>query len=78
MENNKDEMLSLFDYLGRPAGSDLGAAVWQAAKAQKIKPENREVHTKNYSGQILMYPKWFLDSYFGKKTAKTETNELPF
>jgi hypothetical protein len=78
MENKKDEMYSLYDYLGKAAGPDLGAAVWQAAKAAKIKPEEKEVHTKTYSGKILMYPKSFLNSYFGKKTNKVETDDLPF
>ena len=72
---NKETMLSLYDYLGKPAGSDLGAAVWQAAKKAKIKPDEREVVTKTYSGKILMYPKSFLDQYFGRKK---QTNDLPF
>lgn len=68
-------MLSLFDYLGKPAGSELGAAVWQAAKAAKVKPTEREVSTKTYSGKILVYPKSFLDQYFSRKK---QTNNLPF
>jgi len=73
MENK--EMLSLYDYLGKPAGPDLGAAVWQAAKKLGIKPEQREVSTKYYTGKILMYPKSFLNEYFGRKK---QTNDLPF
>mgnify|MGYP003649332111 CR=1 FL=1 len=72
---NEETMLSLFDYLGKPAGSDLGKAVWRAARAAKIKPANREVSTKTYSGVILVYPKTFLDQYFAKKK---ETNNYPF
>ena len=72
---NNEEMLSLHDYLGKPAGSDLGAAVWQAAKKAKIKPDEREVSTKTYSGKILIYPVSFLDQYFGRKK---QTNDLPF
>lgn len=70
MENNKN-MLSLYDYLGKPAGSDLGAAVWQAAKKAGIKPEQREVTTKNYSGKILVYPESFLNEYFKRETFKS-------
>lgn len=72
---NKETMLSLYDYLGKAAGSDLGKAVWQAAKKVKIKPEEREVSTKTYSGKILVYPISFLDQYFGKKK---QANDLPF
>jgi len=78
MENSKEEVYSLYDYLGKAAGPELGMAVWNAAKAQKIKPEEKEVSTPKYTGKILMYPKRFLDSYFGKKTNKTETDDLPF
>jgi len=72
---NKETMLSLYDYLGKAAGPELGKAVWNTAKAQKIKPEEREVSTPKYSGKILMYPKSFLDQYFGRKK---QTNDLPF
>lgn len=61
---NKETMLSLYDYLGKPAGSELGAAVWQAAKAAKVPCEQREVSTKNYTGKVMMYPKSFLQGYF--------------
>ena len=78
MSNVNDEMVSLFDYLGRPAGSDLGKAVYTAAKASKVPVAERHVSTKNYTGKILMYPKSFLDKYF--KVIKTVSNvdELPF
>jgi hypothetical protein len=32
-----EEMLSLFDYLGKPAGSELGKQVAAAAAVDKIK-----------------------------------------
>lgn len=70
MENEK--MLSLYDYLGKPAGSALGKAVWNAAKAARIKPLEREVVTKTYSGRILMYPESFLKKYF------SPSNNTPF
>lgn len=70
---NIDEMLSLYDYLNRPAGPELGKEVWEAAKKAKIKPDERLVNTKNYSGKILMYPKSFLIEFFSGKQSK-----LPF
>jgi len=78
MENRKEEMLSLYEYLGKAAGPELGLAVWNAAKAQKIRPDEREVSTKKYSGKILMYPESFLDTYFGKKTTNKVIDDLPF
>lgn len=62
-----DPMLSLFDYLGHAAGRELGEQVWKAAKQSSIKPAEKMVTTKTYSGKILMYPKSFLDRYFANK-----------
>ena len=67
-------MVSLFEYLGKPAGSSLGDKVYKAAKESKTTVTTREVHTKNYQGKVMLYPKEFLDEFFNKK----ETNNLPF
>ena len=64
MEN---QMLSLYDYLGKAAGRDLGTQVYKAANAQKVKVTEKQVSNPVYSGKILMYPKSFLDSYFQVK-----------
>ena len=70
----KSKMLSLYNYLGKPAGGELGKEVYAAAKKVRVKPETREVSTKNYSGSVMLYPKEFLDSYFSKKN----NGDLPF
>lgn len=56
--------MSLFDYLGQPAGQELGKAVAQSAAAQNIRIESKEISNKKYTGKVMMYPKSFLDSYF--------------
>ena len=58
-------MMSLYDYLGHPAGSKLGQQVAAAAAQNKIKFETRHVSTKTYTGKIMLYPKSFLDNFFG-------------
>jgi hypothetical protein len=63
---NTDPWMSLFDYLGKAAGSDLGKAVAKAATMENIPIISRQVTTKTYSGQILVYPQSFLDKYFKK------------
>jgi hypothetical protein len=76
-----DKMLSLYDYLGKPAGKDLGGEVVKAAKAHTnyVKLETREVSTRYYTGKVVLYPKWFLDEYFATPTpANFEENDLPF
>ena len=71
------EMLSLYDYLGKAAGMELGEKVFKASVAMNIKPESRDVETKTYCGKVMLYPKNFLDLYFqNSKQVNTET--LPF
>lgn len=62
-----EEMLSLYDYLGKAAGKELGAAVNNFAKANKIPVAIKEVSNPKYKGKIMMYPKSFLEVYFEDK-----------
>ena len=58
-------MMSLYDYLGHAAGPELGQQVARAAAIANIKHEIREVSNTKYSGPIMLYPKSFLDNFFG-------------
>ena len=58
-------MMSLYDYLGHAAGPDLGKKVAIAASKAGIKSEIREVSHIGYKGPIMLYPKSFLDNFFG-------------
>ena len=60
------EMVSLFDYLKKPAGPELGKQVALAAMNEKIHIESKQVSNPKYKGNILMYPKSWLDNYFNK------------
>ena len=64
------ETKSLYEYLGRAAGSELGKQVATAATKAKVKIDSHEVSNPKYTGTILKYPVPFLDEYFG--------NTLPF
>jgi len=70
------EMISLFDYLKKPAGPELGKQVALAAMNEKIHIESKQVSTPKYKGNILMYPKSWLNNYFNQTT--DEHQELPF
>ena len=59
------DMISLYDYLGRAAGPDLGKTVATAAAKAGIKSEIREVSHVGYKGPIMLYPRTFLDNFFG-------------
>lgn len=71
MEN---QMLSLYDYLGYAAGDRLGKDVAKKAAEQKVTYAVKYVENPKYKGDIMMYPKPFLDSYFKLDVS----DELPF
>ena len=60
-------MMSLFDYLGRPAGGELGKQVYDTAYHLKIPVQTRHVQTKTYTGEVMLYPEGFLREYFESK-----------
>lgn len=59
-----EEMISLYDYLRKPAGSELGKRVADQAMRQNVPMDRRFVDTPKYTGDVLLYPKWFLQEYF--------------
>ena len=65
------ETQSLYDYLGKPAGSDLGKKIHSAAIAKDVFIGTKEIN-KNLvpQGKVCTYPITFLDEYFNKKPSK--------
>ena len=64
MLNKQVEMLSLYDYLGRAAGSKLGKKVADYATIRKQKYQVKNIENPAYQGEIMMYSREFLDEYF--------------
>ena len=58
-------MMSLYDYLGHAAGPELGKQVASAAARAGVKGSMREVSNPLYKGPVMLYPKSFLDNFFG-------------
>jgi hypothetical protein len=58
------KMISLYDYLGRAGGPELGAKTTAAAVSMGIQLETRYVETKGYKGNVMLYPENFLKLYF--------------
>jgi hypothetical protein len=58
------EYLSLYDYLGKAAGNDLGKEVASAAINANIKILSREISNPKYTGKVHLYPKDFLRILF--------------
>ncbi len=72
------EIISLFDYLGRPAGAELGLKVNKEAKRMGISYRTKHISNPKWSGNVHCYPRTFLDSYFGKTNKGWIETELPF
>ena len=75
------EYLSLYDYLGKPAGEKLGQEVATEARKQGIQIQTREISNPKFTGTVLLYPKDFLEFYFREPdTLKVTSNvdDLPF
>ena len=71
-------MMSLYDYLGKPAGSDLGKKVYLAARAKGANFSQREVSNKAYTGMVMLHPKSFLKEYFHSENDTQSKKDLPF
>jgi hypothetical protein len=70
------EYLSLYDYLGRAAGNDLGKEVAAAASKAGIKLQTREVSNPKFTGTVLLYPRDFLELYF-REPDNIHAEDLP-
>lgn len=72
----EQKFISLYDFLKRAAGPNLGKEVQKVAKLNNVPVQIKEVHTKTYAGKINMYPEWFLEQYFGRTTPESSTQVL--
>lgn len=68
---NKVEYYSLYEYLGKRAGTKLGDEVNKTAMEHNQKYVTQKVSNPVYDGEVHCYTKKFLDSYFYAK----ENNE---
>jgi hypothetical protein len=63
------KFISLYDYLGKAAGKELGKQVADCAAAAKVPCKTRQVSNAKYAGPIMLYPRVFLELYFAVHTA---------
>lgn len=57
-------MISLYDYLGKAAGSELGKKVNAYSQIRGAQVGQRYVANPQYKGKIMEYTKEFLDEFF--------------
>ena len=58
------EMISLYDYLGKAGGMELGARVTASATSMGVPLDTRYVKNSVYTGNVTLYPEEFLKLYF--------------
>ena len=82
---NGVEYYSLYEYLGKAAGPNLGTKVNAEAINQTQPLVKQHIENPAYKGKVLCYTKKFLDSYFDKKHNPnleyfhtTKDDDLPF
>jgi hypothetical protein len=70
------KMLSLYDYLGKAAGSKLGKQVAEYAKLRKARYGVKEVNHHGYQGLVQTYTEAFLKECFNaKKVFEPQTED---
>ena len=62
--NSNMEFKSLYDFLGKAAGRELGLEVAKAALRDGILVQTKNVSNRQYKGEIKMYPVYWLEEYF--------------
>ena len=67
-----DEYLSLYDFLGKAAGPELGKQVNLEAQKFNVPTVQKEVANSRYKGKVMCYPKSFLETYFKNTQQITE------
>jgi hypothetical protein len=71
-KESKPNMMSLFEYLGYAAGSELGKEVYDTAVKLRETLRTQEVSNPKYSGKVMLYRREFLDEYFNRKIYDAE------
>lgn len=66
MESSKSkvEYQSLYDYLGKPGGSQLGRNLARFASQRGVTIKKRRVSTPKYEGDVMLYPKLVIKEFF--------------
>ena len=60
----KPEYISLFEYLGKAAGTELGTQIRKTAMVHGVQVDKRIVNNTKYKGTVTLYPKAWLDTWF--------------
>jgi len=71
--NQQTELISLYDYLGKAAGKELGGKVYQFANIMGARVGTKTVSYSPYQeGRIMTYERQLLDQFFRVQSLFTE------
>ena len=71
--NQQTELISLYDYLGKAAGKELGGKVYQFANIVGARVGTKTVLYSPYQeGRIMTYERQLLDQFFRVQSLFTE------
>ena len=73
-----EEYKSLYEYLGKRAGSALGKIVYETARQDKVVTRQQDVSNPVYTGKVMTYPVSWLNSYFARVKELNNDDSLPF
>jgi len=68
---SQENYISLYDYLGKAAGADLGKQVNEYAQIRNQPHKVRYVDNPTYKGYVNLYTREFLQEFFQTKYALT-------
>ena len=69
-------MMSLYEFLGKAAGTELGKKVYLASLEGGWRHDTRKVSNPKYTGHVMLYLEQFLKEYF--KTKEETEYDTPF
>jgi CTP:phosphocholine cytidylyltransferase-like protein len=64
---SQENFISLYDYLGKAAGADLGKKVNEYAQLRKQPHRVRYIDNPTYHGYVNLYTREFLQEFFQTK-----------
>lgn len=75
IKNDLPYMMSLYEYLGKAAGKELGKEVCEIAIKLKETIKEKEISNPKYTGKVHLYRREFLDLYFKGKLHEDKETE---
>jgi hypothetical protein len=75
--SDQTELISLYDYLGKAAGKELGGKVYQFANITGAKTGTKVIsYSLHQKGRVMTYERHFLDQFFACQSLFTSSSSI--